>query len=157
MKIIKALSLVIILCILSCKKDGWIHVDTIIEIQVKDTQGQDLLNSPAVYSENNITVTYITTGPTDQNPITRTKKFEIIKQPTGLNILKVFPTFPHRSSKDRQTITLIQFGTAKPDTLRSEFEINGGSVVGTKVWFNAVLKAQKTSNADFSRSFTIVK
>lgn len=124
-----------VLFILSCKKDGYVSISTDMKIQVMNNHGQDLLNNPLIYDENNIRVTYIEDGQSQPNHSSR--KFSIDRV-NGLNALTVFPLVAKVNKET--TITLIQFGTSKPDTIRCEYIIDGGSIYCAKVWFNETIK-----------------
>jgi hypothetical protein len=158
MKIIKIFPMLLIILCLSCKKYGYVVISADVGIKVLNAQGQDLLNSPVIYDKNNIVVTLFKNGQAQQFNGSTDKGFLLGKDASGLKILKVFLTLPNPVTKERSTVTLIQFGTAKPDTIRAEFEINGESTVCTKAWFNGVLKVKRTPGpTNFDRSFSIVK
>lgn len=133
-------------CTFSCKKEKeGVVVDTAVRISVVNSQGQDLLNF--LYNKSNITLNRIVNG----QKVPYTKEFTIHQE--NLHVLTLFP-----SDTIEPNLTLIQFGIAKPDTLRMEFLINSGSIYCSKVWFNGELKFDDSEHTNITeRHFTIVK
>lgn len=130
---------------LSCKKSDGISVSTNIELNVVNAQGQDLLNS--AYTKNDISIRHIING----QLVIPLQEITIHKE--SLHVLTIFD-----SGSSEPNITLIQFGSSKPDTIRREILKGEGFVFCSKVWFNNELKFDDSNQTNLiKRRFTIVK
>lgn len=146
-KITCSILALVLFSLVSCKKPGSSSFSVNIGISVVNPQGEDLLNS--VYTKDNITLSHIIDG--KNVPYKYGDGDGIYKD--GLHVLNIFP-----GSLKEPSITLIQFGTLKPDTIRREFSRGEHNVDIAKIWFNGELKyidvPVKNSK---ERRFTVVK
>ena len=147
MKTVTCSLMILVLCgLMSCKKQAGDSVSVDLDISVVNSQGQDLLNS--VYTKDNIILSHLVDG--KNVPYVKIPSDGIFKD--GLHILKVFPY-----NTSQPSITLIQFGDTKPDTIRREFLRGENYIYCSKVWFNEELKYDDNKITNKYRRFTIVK
>ncbi len=141
------LTALVLFNIISCKKPKGDSVLVDLKLSVVNAQGEDLLNS--VYNTGNITLSHIIDG--KNVPYVKNEADGIYKD--GLYVLKVFP-----GNYNEPNITLIQFGTSKPDTIRRQFTRGDNYTFLTKIWFNGELKYSDVPVTNSKeRRFTIVK
>ncbi|RZK60494.1 MAG: hypothetical protein EOO91_01265 [Pedobacter sp.] len=131
----------------SCEKNSkeiYAHVD----IKVINSQGANLLSTPAVFNNNNIAVYFVKDGKAElynQPSPNDNKGFILIKGADGSDAIRLFLNY----KQDEPTaLTLIKFGDTKIDTVKGEFSFEEGSVFLKRVWLNDMAKPM---------SFEIVK
>ena len=129
----------------SCQKQDEGSRSVNIGISVVNSQGQDLLNS--VYTQDNVTLSHIIDGKIV--PYKYKDGDGIYKD--GLHVLNIFP-----GNNNDPNITLIQFGTSIPDTIRRQFKRGENYISIAKIWFNGELKYSDVP-VEKERRFTIVK
>jgi hypothetical protein len=143
--------------LLSCNKDDneQVIIDTAINISVKDTEGNDLLNANSLNSlnQNSFKVIYEINGEqievNDEN-LDYPKGFFVYQHGNEYRI-RVFPNTDKNSS---YPITYIKWSEMDTDTLKCEIDRNGNSEICKKVWFNNELVWQAY---DTERFFVIIK
>ena len=120
----------------SCEKNSkeiYAHVD----IKVINSQGANLLSTPAVYNENNIAVYFVKDGKAElysQPNQNDNKGFLLIKGADGSDAIRLFLNY--KQDESSTALTLIKFGDTKIDTVKGEFSFEEGSVFLKQVWFN---------------------
>ncbi|MES2651959.1 MAG: hypothetical protein V4663_09465 [Bacteroidota bacterium] len=147
MKASKFLALFAITCLgFSCNNkmcctDINVHVD----LKINNSQGQNLLATPATFDKKNIEVFYVVDGKPeryDRPNLDASGAFILFDDLSGIRV------FLNHNKDEKRPVTLIKFGNTKTDTISAEFTRNGSSTQLKKVWLNGVLK---------ERSFMIIK
>ena len=139
----------------STNKSSQFIVDTDINISIKDSEGNDLLNPayPDSYQKGNIKLFHIINGEQieifDAN-MNYPKGFFIYKHENEYRIR----VFPNTDKSEQQLITLIKWNETDTDTIRCNVERTSNSEICRKVWFNneVVWEAYETE-----RFFEILK
>lgn len=140
MKTLKySLLLFVFFVIVSCKKKSD-YISAHVDLTVLTQDGRNTLSSPAIYDEKNIRVYHVINGQSQlyTDPIYNGGKPYMLLKDKGLpDKIRVFLYY----DKDEPTsLTLIQFGDKKIDTIKGEFRYTESSVVCEQVWFNGVAK-----------------
>jgi hypothetical protein len=140
----------LMLLLFSCEKKYGVDISNTIDITVLNTQGQNLLAAPAVFTKSNIDIYHIVNGqaqlfdnsnlPTDGD--FDYKGFKIIDE--GASRIRIYLDYDV-NRKETTSLTLVKFGTSKMDTLKGEFAFEGRSVSLRKVWLNGVLQTREFS------------
>lgn len=133
-------------CLISCaKKDGYVVIDTRVDVKVVNSLGENLLIAPRTFDKTNVKFTSISNEETKL----QVSFFE--------NTLAIFSQSDIGTNSN---VAILRLGTTKPDTIRSEFYRNKGYFTCTKVWLNGQVKYDKTNNIHAStavREITLVK
>ncbi len=141
-----------IACLFSCaKKDGYVVIDTRIDVRVVNSSGEDLLNAPRIFDKTSFKFTSIS----DKETKLQLSLFEETK--TNINSLAIFSW---NDIGTNSNVAVLQLGSTKPDTIRCEFYRNKGYFTCTKVWVNGQVKYDKTNNLHGNtalREITLVK
>ncbi len=141
-----------IACLISCaKKDGYVLIDTRIDVRVVNSSGEDLLNAPRIFDKTSFKFTSIS----DKETKLQLSLFEETK--TNINSLAIYC---HNDVGTNSNVAVLQVGSTKPDTIRCEFYRNKGYFTCTKVWLNGEVKYDKTNNlygSTAAREITLVK
>lgn len=136
-----------LITIISCK--GGDIIDTIIRVNVVNSLGQDLLNSPRTFDKTNVKFTSIS------NP--ETKLQASVWEDVKANTLAIYST---NDVGTNSNTAVLRLGTTKPDTIRCEFFRNKGYFTCTKVWLNGKLTFDRGNNkysGGGTREITLVK
>lgn len=141
----------------SCNSDDkeQFIIDTVVNISVKDNDGNDLLNANSQNSldQNEFKLFYEINGEQvevyDEN-LDHSKGFFIYRHENEYRIR----IFPNSQKNNSNPTTYIKWNETDTDTLRCEIERNDNSEICKKVWFNDKLVWQAY---DTERYFEIIK
>lgn len=151
--------LVFLLLLSSCKEkmETYLNMDTTMDIQVMDSQGNNLLN-PILsnsYKKEEIKIFFMINGE-------KTYIYEPLMQfPNRFHIYDDFNTgdyhiriFPNDSKNEDLPVTLIQWDTNDIDTIVCHFKREEGYIYCDYLWYNEMYIDPALTN---NRHFTIIK
>jgi len=161
------LLMIFVIFIISCSKQEdqkldniGVNVDRDINISVKDSAGNDLLDpeNPQAIRESEIWLYYLIDGKKEKVYIPNLdhpRNFFIFKDHRNYDSSEyIIRVFPNDEKSNSYPITYIQWNNADTDTIKCEIERTEYEVRCTKVWYNGELKWKGN---DTWRYFEIIK
>lgn len=153
------IAFVLFSCTKNPNKNCCTTYDAVVNLSVRDSSGQDLLNSS---SDNQIDLENVkiflalngeTIEYTEQTNSDHPKGF-IVYDHEDESRMKIYNDFPQQADLDEVTY-YIEWSEADRDTIISEMRRSENSTQCIKVWYNGVLKWNETSGTE--RYFQVVK
>ena len=141
----------------SCSSDDeQFIVSAAIDISVKDSEGNDLLNPENVnsFKENQINIFYVVNGQElifYNGDLAHPKGFFIYKEEKSEFRIRVFPNMDKNLELP---VTYIKWNSTDTDTIRCSIERKSNSEIVTKVWLNENLVWE---GYETERFFEIIK
>ncbi len=147
--VMKYPAFILLLILLSaCRRPCCSIFDLDINISVKDSAGNDLLDPsfPGSFKKDSINIIYLVNG--KRANLDYLWKFNIYQDSSGY-VLRIFPY----DINSEYSVSYIDWNQSDEDTIKCEIERTSNITSVTKVWFDGQLKWQ----AGTERYFTIIK
>lgn len=142
MKIIRFNAWLVILLLSNCKKNDSFRppfIEGSIRVNVVDANGRDLLNTPVVFDNSNISVSHVKAGKEYiySQGNSNSKSGFLLSTVESKNILQIYASY---ENTENFSTTLLRLGQSPPDTLKCEFIYRYGTSYLARIWLNGQLK-----------------